>query len=149
MRDVLSTRAGLMKMAKFAMSKVNEQVELDEAKNYEIKDGKIHISKSNFAEVHKDYKNTTTGKERMMALDPKTGATTSFPVVFTESNIAEDDIEEDNAFNTAAANAALADKKEFEFNGKTYPVKMSKEQAKELVDESKELADILQLSGLK
>jgi hypothetical protein len=60
--------------------------ELDEAKNYEIKDGKVHISKANFRKVHKDYKNATRGKERMMALDPKTGATTSFPVVFTESD---------------------------------------------------------------
>jgi hypothetical protein len=60
--------------------------ELDEAKNYEIKDGKVHISKANFRKVHKDYKNATKGKERMMALDPKTGATTSFPVVFTESD---------------------------------------------------------------
>lgn len=60
--------------------------ELDEAKNYEIKDGKVHISKANFRKVHKDYKNATKGQERMMALDPKTGATTSFPVVFTESD---------------------------------------------------------------
>ena len=63
---------------------VKEEVELDEAKNYEIKDGKIHISKANFRKVHKDYKNATKGKERMMALDPKSGATTSFQVVFTE-----------------------------------------------------------------
>lgn len=58
---------------------------LDEAKNYEIKNSKVYISKANFRKVHKDYKNETKGKERMMALDPKTGATTSFPVVFTES----------------------------------------------------------------
>tara|TARA_Y100000034_G_scaffold80818_1_gene96923 strand:- start:378 stop:3401 length:3024 start_codon:yes stop_codon:yes gene_type:complete len=54
---------------------------LDEA-NYEIKNGKIHISKANFRKVHKDYKNSTKGKERMMALDPKSGATTSYEVVF-------------------------------------------------------------------
>ena len=58
---------------------------LEEAKNYEIKDGKIHISRANFRKVHKDYKNSTKGKERMMALDPKTGGTASFEVVFTES----------------------------------------------------------------
>lgn len=61
-----------------------EEVELDEAKNYEIKNGKIHISKANFRKVHKDYKNSTKGKERMIALDPKSGATTSYEVVFEE-----------------------------------------------------------------
>ena len=61
-----------------------EEAELDEAKNYEIKNGKIHISKANFRKVHKDYKNSTKGKERMMALDPKSGATTSYEVVFEE-----------------------------------------------------------------
>jgi len=61
-----------------------ESVELDEAKNYEIKNGKIHISKANFRKVHKDYKNSTKGKERMIALDPKSGATTSYEVVFEE-----------------------------------------------------------------
>lgn len=79
----------------------NEEVDLDEAsardariaaalgkspaKKYEIKDNKIHISKANFRKVHKDNKNATKGKERMVALDPKTGGTSSFPVVFTES----------------------------------------------------------------
>jgi hypothetical protein len=47
----------------------------------------------------------------------------------------EDTVEEDNAFNTAAAQAAVAGKKEFSFNGKTYPVKMSKEAAQKLLDE--------------
>ena len=49
---------------------------------YEIKNGKIYISKTNFRKVHKDYKNSTKGRERMMALDPKSGATTSYEVVF-------------------------------------------------------------------
>ena len=53
-------------------------------KNYEIKNGKLHISKANFRKVSKDYKNSTKGKERMMALDPKSGATTSYEVVFEE-----------------------------------------------------------------
>ena len=66
-----------------------EEVELDEAKNYEIKNGKIHISKANFRKVHKDYKNSTKGKERMMALDPKSGATTSYEVVFEEVDLLE------------------------------------------------------------
>ena len=68
---------------------VKEEVELDEAKNYEIKNGKIHISKANFRKVHKDYKNSTKGKERMMALDPKSGATTSYEVVLEEVELDE------------------------------------------------------------
>lgn len=48
----------------------------------------------------------------------------------------EDAVEEDNAFNTAAAKAALAGDKEFSFNGKKYPVKMSKEEAKKLMDDA-------------
>ena len=51
---------------------------------YEIKNGKIYISKTNFRKVHKDYKNSTKGKERMLALDPESGATTSYEVVFGE-----------------------------------------------------------------
>ena len=64
---------------------IKEEVELEEAKNYEYKDGKVHISKANFRKVHKDYKNTTRGKERMMVLDPKTQGSVSAPVVFTEA----------------------------------------------------------------
>ena len=91
-------KADIVKLMKFAMSKVNaeyvpeefeEEVELDEATNYEIKNGKIYISKANFRKVHKDYKNSTKGKERMMALDPKSGATTSFEVVFEEIELDE------------------------------------------------------------
>lgn len=63
---------------------VKEEVELDEAKNYEYKDGKVHISRANFRKIHKDYKNSTKGKERMVVLDPKTQQTVSAPVVFTE-----------------------------------------------------------------
>ena len=60
---------------------------IDEAK-YEVKNGKIHISKSEFRKVHRDFKNTTRGKERMMA-SGKGGAATSYPVVFTEETISE------------------------------------------------------------
>jgi len=52
------------------------------------------------------------------------------------NNAMEDAVEEDNAFNTAAAKAALAGEKEFSFNGKKYPVKMSKEDAKKLMDDA-------------
>ena len=52
-----------------------------------------------------------------------------------ESEIAhEEAVVEDNAFNTAAAKAAVAGHSEFEFNGKKYPVKMSKEEAQKLLD---------------
>ena len=44
--------------------------------------------------------------------------------------------EDKSEFTYAAAEAALADKKTFKFQGKTYPVKMSKDQAKEIVNES-------------
>ena len=65
-----------------------EQVELDEAvlagKDYKY-DGKVvKISKKNFSKVHKDFKNSTKGKERMMILDPKSGGSISVPVQFEE-----------------------------------------------------------------
>ena len=47
-------------------------------------DGKvIHISKKNFKKVHKDFKNDTPGKERMITYDDKAG-TVSVPVKFSE-----------------------------------------------------------------
>ena len=48
--------------------------------------------------------------------------------------IDEDSLDE-NAFNQAAADAAKAGKKEFEFGGKTYPVKMDKSTAEKLDDD--------------
>ena len=69
-------------------ARVNENVELDEAK-YKY-DGKVvKISKKEFAKVSKDYKNTTKGKERMMILDPKTQASISVPVQFEELELDE------------------------------------------------------------
>ena len=57
--------------------------EMNEAK-YKY-DGKVvKISKKEFAKVHKDYKNSTKGKERMMILDPKTQGSISVPVKFEE-----------------------------------------------------------------
>ena len=48
-------------------------------------DGKVvKISKKNFSKVHKDFKNSTKGKERMMILDPKSGGSISVPVQFEE-----------------------------------------------------------------
>ena len=51
-----------------------------------------------------------------------------------ESAVDEADVEEDNAFNTAAANAAKAGKSHFTFNGKKYPVKMDKKTAKDVTE---------------
>ena len=59
---------------------------IEEKNNYEYKNGKVHISKKDFRKVHKDYKNSTKGKERMTVLDPKTQATVSALVQFTESS---------------------------------------------------------------
>ena len=71
----------------------NEEVEIDEAvlagKDYKY-DGKVvKISKKNFSKVHKDFKNSTKGKERMMINDPKTGGSISVPVQFEEVELDE------------------------------------------------------------
>ena len=67
---------------------VKEELKLDEAK-YEY-DGKVvKISKKEFRKVHKDYKNSTKGKERMLVLDPKTQGTISVPVQFEEVELDE------------------------------------------------------------
>ena len=87
--SILKLQSMAMKAIKSGDELEHDGEELDEAKNYKIKNGKIHISKANFRKVHKDYKNSTKGKERMMALDPKSGATTSFEVVFEEVDIDE------------------------------------------------------------
>lgn len=46
--------------------------------------------------------------------------------------------EDKSSFTYAAAEAALADKKTFDFDGKEYPVEISKEKAKEIVNEEYE-----------
>ena len=62
-----------------------------------------------------------------------------------EAVVDEDDVEEDNAFNTAAANAKKDGKKSFSFNGKTYPVKMDAKTADGLTDDINYLK---QLAGI-
>ena len=53
-------------------------------------DGKVvKISKKNFSKVHKDFKNSTKGKERMLINDPKTGGSISVPVQFEEVELDE------------------------------------------------------------
>lgn len=54
-------------------------------------DGKfVHISKKDYAKVHKDYKSKIGGKEMMLVNDPKTGGTVLAPVKFTEAFIHSD-----------------------------------------------------------
>jgi hypothetical protein len=53
----------------------------------------------------------------------------------SEAKVDEAEVEEDNAFNTAAANAKKAGKSEFEFNGKKYKVKMDAKTADALTDD--------------
>ena len=65
----------------------NEEVEIDEAKVG--KDGKIHMSKKDYAKKPKEYKGKRGGKPTLMALDPKSGATTSFEVIFEEVELDE------------------------------------------------------------
>ena len=61
---------------------------------------------------------------------------------------------EDNACNTAAAQAKKAGKSEFEFNGKKYKVKMDDKTADALTDsvepkvESQDIADLKKLAGI-
>ena len=67
---------------------IKKEIEIEEAvladKDYKY-DGKVvKISKKNFSKVHKDFKNSTKGKERMMINDPKTGGSISVPVQFEE-----------------------------------------------------------------
>ena len=64
-------------------------------RDYEIKNGKVYISKANYRNVHKAYngKDKKTGEPTMMAMGPK--GTTLFPVVFTED--VEEPIEEASA----------------------------------------------------
>ena len=77
----------------------NEEVELEE-NPYMIKvtkdfkyDGKVvTISKKDFKQVHKDFKNSTRGKERMLINDPKTGGSISVPVQFEEVEIDEAEV---------------------------------------------------------
>ena len=65
----------------------HEEVDLDE--NKVGKDGKIHMSKKDYAKKPKEYKGKRNGKPTLMALDPKSGATTSFEVVFEEDDMDE------------------------------------------------------------
>ena len=61
---------------------------IEEAKYYY--DGKVSlISKTEFDKIHKDFKNDTPGEERMVILDPESGATVSVPVKFMNEETEE------------------------------------------------------------
>jgi len=85
-----------------ALGEVRESTEVKEAVVVETDykyDGKVvKISKKNFSKVHKDYKNSTKGKETMLINDPKTNGTISVPVQFEEVTLGEvlDQIVEDS-----------------------------------------------------
>ena len=82
------------------LSKAVKQVEMERAREIlglgleetEYKyDGKlVHISKEEFSKVSDDYKNSTPVEERMVILDPESGATISVPVKFMN----EDEVQE-------------------------------------------------------
>ena len=76
-----------------ALGEVREGTEVKEAVVVETDykyDGKVvKISKKNFSKVHKDYKNSTKGKETMLINDPKTNGTISVPVQFEEVTLGD------------------------------------------------------------
>ena len=80
---------------------------------------KIHISKNNFKKVHKDYKNDTPGKERMITYDSKWG-TVSVPVEFTE------EVEEASTYRDREKDARKNKKRHFAFGGKSDDIRWGK-----------------------
>tara|TARA_B100001057_G_scaffold500350_1_gene614921 strand:- start:7860 stop:8768 length:909 start_codon:yes stop_codon:yes gene_type:complete len=79
-----------------ALRRANESEEQIAEAEYEY-DGKVaHISQDEFKKVHSDFKNDTPGEERMVILDPESGATISVPVKFMN----EDEVQEYNTGGT-------------------------------------------------
>jgi hypothetical protein len=120
---------------KYELNMYKEEVEIHEAvlsgRDYKVKDGRVHISKANFSKVHKDYKNATKGKERMTVLDPKSQATVSMPVKFTES------VELDEAYKTPAEASAYEAGKKAVAKGVSYDDNPNKKGTKEYTAWSK------------
>ena len=125
------SKSQIMKLQSLAMRQIksgyHEKVELDEAK-YEIKNGKVHISKKEFAKVSKDYK----GKDTMTVLDPKTGATVNMPVVFEEVELDE-------------ARQLKNPKKEVMIVKKGEVIVINKKDAKEYLNKGWDLAEEVEL----
>lgn len=86
------------------LSKAVKQVEMERAREIlglgleETKyhyDGRVvHISKDEFEKVSGDFKNDKPGEERMVILDPESGATVSVPVKITNEEV-EEEVNED------------------------------------------------------
>jgi hypothetical protein len=86
-------------------------------------DGKtVSISKKNFSQVSKDFKNATPGQEKMVVLDPKSQGTISAPVKFTE----EDNNEVDEACWDSHKQVGMKTK-----NGKQVPNCVPKEETED------------------
>jgi len=103
-------------------------VNVDENKVYE--DHKVE----DITEAWKEYKAEPVAEHHQKDAD---GNTIPHDDEVAEQKVAEEP-NEDNAFNSAAANAKKAGKKNFTFNGKTYPVKIDDKTADALTDSVEE-----------
>ena len=82
------------------LSKAVKQVEMERARKilglgleetkYHYDGNVVHISKDEFEKVSNDFKNDKPGEERMVILDPESGATISVPVKITNEEVAEE-----------------------------------------------------------
>ena len=88
-----------------------EHVTVDETKVYE--DHKVE----DITEAWQAYKAEPVAEHHQKDAE---GNTIPHDDEVTEAVVHEDDVEEDNAFNSAAANAQKAGKKNFTFNGKSF-----------------------------
>ena len=110
-------------------------VNVDETKVYE--DHKVE----DITEAWKEYKAEPVAEHHQKDAE---GNTIPHDDEVTEAVVDEDDVEEDNAFNSAAANAKKAGKKNFTFNGKSYPVKIDDKTADALTDSVEEEAEVVE-----
>ena len=109
-----------------------EHVTVDETKVYE--DHKVE----DITEAWKEYKAEPVAEDYHSKKKKKKDEAVE------EAVVDEDDVEEDNAFNSAAANAKKAGKKNFTFNGKSYPVKIDDKTADALTDSVEEEAEVVE-----
>lgn len=112
-----------------------EHVTVDETKVYE--DHKVE----DITEAWQAYKAEPVAEHHQKDAE---GNTIPHDDEVTEAVVDEDDVEEDNAFNSAAANAKKAGKKNFTFNGKSYPVKIDDKTADALTDSVEEEAEVVE-----
>ena len=106
------------------LSKAVKQVEMERAREIlglgleETKyhyDGKVvHISKDEFEKVSNDFKNDKPGEERMVILDPESGATISVPVKITNEDVAEEINEDEKQIAMDIADYVQDHKKHFD-----------------------------------